>query len=138
MSMYAQIKTQFKNPEALVEALIETSGRWTREQIEVHAEAQHLFGYEGRKRPQKGHIIVRREFVGAAANDLGFELQPDGTYLAHISDFDSSKINEAWRKRLAQNYAYHAIRIPQERAGRRVSRERLENGRQRVTIGGYR
>ena|GEM_PF-6308395 len=37
MSMYCNIKTQFKNRAALIAALMET-GHWTAEQIEVHDE----------------------------------------------------------------------------------------------------
>ena len=60
MSMYCNIKTQFKNRAALIAALMET-GRWTAEQIEVHDEPRHLYGYHGDQREQTAHVIIRRQ-----------------------------------------------------------------------------
>ena len=88
MSEYGSIQTKFKDRQCLVEALMEMG--WTKEEIEVHDEAQHLYGYQGDKRSQKANIIIRRKHVGSASNDLGFEKQKDGTYKAVISEYDSS------------------------------------------------
>ena len=71
MSKYCEVKTEFKNEAALIAAMMEATPKWTREMIEVHQEPQHLIGYTGDTRAQTAHIIVRRQHVQDAANDLG-------------------------------------------------------------------
>ena len=56
-------------------------------QIEVHDQPVALYGYQGDVRPQKAHIVIRRQHVGSGANDVGWERQADGTYRARISEF---------------------------------------------------
>lgn len=137
MSMYCLIETQFRNPEALLCALMET-GQWTAEQIEVHEQAQNLFGYHGDLRPEKANIIIRRKHVGQCSNDIGFQRSEDGTFKAIISEFDKTKYSEHWTNKLKQSYSYHAIRIQQESKGRSVTRTKLPNNNIRVEIKGYR
>lgn len=137
MSRYCEIKTEFKDGSALVDALMET-GEWQKEQIEVYDIPQNLHGYRGDVRKETAHIIIRRKHIGSASNDLGFIKKEDGNYEAIISAYDSRKYGESWINQLRGNYAYHIVRKQQESHGRSVSRERLSNGRQRVTITGYR
>jgi len=137
MSMYCSVQTQFKNQAALVEALMET-GNWKRHQIDVHARPQHLFGYKGDKREQLAHVIISRQYVSGASNDVGFLKNADGSYSAMISQYDSRTYNDVWMKDLKANYAYHAIKLQQEARGRTVTRERMPDGRQRVRVIGYR
>lgn len=137
MSRYCTVKTIFRNSKALINALMET-GKWTTAQIEVHNNPQNLFGYSGDKRSQKAHIIIRRKYVGSASNDLGFIRTDDGNYVSVISEYDSNKYGKIWIGQLTGNYAFHKIRIEQEVYGRRISRERLPNGHQRVVVTGYR
>lgn len=137
MSQYCTIKTQFKNETALVVALMET-GNWERSQIEIHQEPQNLVGFQEDVRDDKAHIIIRRAHVGRNSNDIGFRRTSTGEYEAIISEFDKSKYGEQWNKQLKGNYAFHILKQRQSARGRMVQRERLENGRQRVTIGGYR
>ena len=89
MSAFAKVKTQYKSRDALVAALCRMG--WPREQIEVHDKAQHLYGHMSDRRSQKAEVIIRRQHVAAASNDVGFEQQSDGTWSAHISDYDRSK-----------------------------------------------
>jgi len=135
--MYCKIETQFRNPEALLCALMET-GQWTAEQIEVHSEPQNLFGYHGDLRSEKANIIIRRKHVGQCSNDIGFSKNEDGTFTAIISEFDKTKYSEHWTNKLKQSYAFQAIRLQQEAKGRQVSRTKLPDGKQRVEIKGYR
>jgi len=137
MSLYCQIETAMKNQEALIFALMET-GLWQREQIEIYDEPQHLFGYRGDLRQDKANIIIRRKNVGPSSNDIGFQRNEDGTFKAIISEFDKSKYNQSWIDKLKANYAFQAIRLQQEKKGRQVSRTKLPDGKQRVTIHGYR
>jgi len=88
MSAYASLETQYKDRECLVAAL----GDMGYNDVEVHEDAQSLVGYHGDTRTQKANVIVRRKFVGQAANDIGWELQ-NGSYVQHISQYDSGKHN---------------------------------------------
>lgn len=137
MSLYCRVETQFKNQDALVAALMET-GKWTKNQVHVFADAQNLIGYKGDIRKEVAHVIIRRQNMGSMSNDVGFVKNPDGTYSAIISEYDKSKYNDAWLKQLKGNYAYHAIRLQQAARGRSVSRERMPDGRQRIRVKGYR
>ena len=103
MSEYRSQTTTFKDRECLIEALV-TMG-YAREHIEVHETAQRLYGYHGDLREQKANVIVRRQHVGSAANDIGWEKLSDGTYKQHISDFDSGKHNAKWLAGLKTNYS---------------------------------
>jgi hypothetical protein len=134
--MYCKIETQFKNELALIDALCEQG--WTSAQIEIHQDAQNLFGYHGDVRKEKAHIIIRRKHIGSASNDLGFVRNANGEYEAIISQYDRSRFNDSWVAKLKQSYAFHTIARQQSVRGRTVTRERLANGRQRVVVGGYR
>jgi hypothetical protein len=102
--------------------------------VEVHQTPQPLFGYQGDVRPQKAHIIIRREYVGQAANDLGFERQPDGRYRAWVSGYDVkyNKYDAAWMGRLKQAYGVEKARAEAKKKGYRVSEQKLDDGRIRL------
>ena len=103
MSHFTTVRTQFTDPTALVKALDDAGYK----KVEVHNQAQNLYGYQGDVRAQTAEIIVRRNYVGRASNDLGFKRQNDATFEAIISEYDSRRHNEAWLQRLSQRYAYH-------------------------------
>ena len=46
-----------------------------------------LYGYQGDRRPEAAEIVVRRQLIGPASNDLGFSRTPDG-YVPIISEYD--------------------------------------------------
>jgi hypothetical protein len=85
-----------------VQALVDLG--FDRKVIEVHAEATSLYGYHGDRRPEKANVIIRREHVGSSSNDLGWVRGEDGRFTAIISDFDSSRYNQAWIKKLTGRY----------------------------------
>jgi hypothetical protein len=137
MSHYIECTPGFKDCEALIEALVAVG--FDRGHIETHAEAVPLFGYRGDQRPQQAHIVIRRQHVGQAANDVGWERLPDGTYRAWISEYDGRhRFNPAMQALLKQEYAYHAVARQQRALGRTVQRRLLECGEIEVVIGGYR
>lgn len=133
MSMYCVVQTEFKDQESLIDALCET-GEWTRNQIESHDYPASLYGYLGDARKECANIIIRRAFIGRSSNDIGFIKTSENNYVAIISEFDKNKFNQTWLNKLKQNYAFHVLRRTHEAKGRSVTRERLENGRQRVNI----
>jgi hypothetical protein len=87
MSQFVRCKTVIRDPQCLVAALLKL-GRWAEEQIEVHSAPVPLFGYQGDQRTETAEIIIRRQYVGLASNDLGFKKAIDGTYQAVISEYD--------------------------------------------------
>jgi hypothetical protein len=50
-------------------------------------EALPLYGYQGDRRPETAEIVVRRQHVGGASNDLGFARTEQG-YVPVISEYD--------------------------------------------------
>ena len=137
MSHFVECQTEFRDPQALVAALIECG--FTADQIEIHEQAQPLYGYQGDQREQSAHIIIRRHHVGQAANDVGWEKQLDGTYRAWISEYDSRhRFDQATQNQIKQEYAYQVILRQQRARGRNVTRARLPNGDIEVLVEGYR
>jgi len=137
LSHYVECQTEFRDPQALVAALMECG--FQESQVEVHQEAVTLYGYQGDERPQKAHIVIRRQHVGQAANDVGWERLVDGTYRAWISEYDQRhRFNERMRNRVAQEYAAAVVTRQQRALGRSVVRRQLEGGEIELVVGGYR
>jgi len=104
LSAYQRQNTQFKDEFCLVKALADVG--YT--QVEVHETPQQLVGYHGDMR-QRANIIVRRQFIGGASNDIGFLKNADGFYEAIVSDYDSHKHNKLWMTSLLKAYAAHGL-----------------------------
>jgi len=100
MSKYNRQKSTYNDRDCLVAALNEQG--YT--EVEVHDEAVNLIGYHGDTRPEKANVIVRRNHIGTAANDLGFVKEADGTYSAIVSDYDSRKHGAVWMTGLKKAY----------------------------------
>jgi hypothetical protein len=107
MSEYRTYQTQYKDKECLKAALAEQGYTV----VEDHEVAQQLYDYHGRattytdKAGDKANLIVRRNYVGGAANDLGFKRESDGSYTAIVSAFDRSKHNDKWMTGLKVAYS---------------------------------
>jgi hypothetical protein len=106
MSHYTRLKTRITDPAALQQALADLGFP----EVEVHATAQPLVGFEGSQRAQKAEVIIRRKHVGWLSNDIGFQRSADGTFEAVISEYDRNWYSQAWLNRLLHRYAYHATR----------------------------
>jgi hypothetical protein len=72
----------FKDRRLLVAALADLGY----DRIE-EGEKLSLFGYRGDQRPETAEIVVRRQFVGSASNDLGFARTEQG-YVPVVSEYD--------------------------------------------------
>ena len=131
MSHYSEVQIEFKDGAALVAALHRLGFQG---KVEVHQQAQSLFGYQGDRRQQQAHIIIRRQHAGPGANDLGFEKQADGTYRAWISEYDQKKYNDAWLGKLKQFYGVEKARAEAKKRGYRVSEQKLDDGRVRLVM----
>jgi hypothetical protein len=76
---------------------------------EVCSEAKHLRGYQGDKRSQKANIIIPRDQVGRASNDVGFE-RVDGGFILHASEFDYNWRTGEKIKALKMTYAENKLK----------------------------
>ncbi len=90
---------------------------------EDHKEAQALQGYEGSNRAQKANIIIRRQHVGSASNDVGFVRKADGSYELIISQFDRSgnkKQAQDFLVRMKQIYGKHLALAKAKKLGLKI------------------
>jgi hypothetical protein len=135
MSHYSEVQIEFRDGAALVAALVRLG--INPEGIKVHKESQPLYGYQGDKREQRAHIIIRRQYVQAYANDIGFERLMNGTYRVWISDFDrgtdgQGKYGDAWLGRLKQAYGVEKAKAEARKKGYRVTEQKQDDGRIRL------
>jgi hypothetical protein len=72
----------FKDRRLLLAALAELGYGAVEE-----GEALALYGYQGDRRPETAEIVVRRQHVGPASNDLGFARTERG-YVPIVSEYD--------------------------------------------------
>jgi hypothetical protein len=131
MSHYSEVTIGLTDEGCLLAAL---SRLGFKGKVEVHKEAQALYGYQGDLRAQKAHVIIRRQHVGPAANDLGFERQPDGRYRVWVSDYDVkyNKYDATWMGRLKQAYGVEKAKAEAKKRGYRVTEQKQEDGRIRL------
>lgn len=135
MSKYKRIETQIRNTEALRAALADLGIPF-----EYHDQPKPLIGYEGRERPERANLIVRRQHVGQASNDFGLEWDAASkTYRAHISEYDERQgYGPQLLNRIKQRYAVRqAINLAKAR-GLAVVEQKDEHGVIRLKLAGYR
>jgi hypothetical protein len=137
MSHYVECQPGFKDREALIAALV--AAGFERSQIEAHEQAVPLYGYRGDERPQRAHVVIRRQHVGPAANDVGWERLPDGSYRAWISEYDARhRFDAALQNKIKQEYAVAVLSRQARTLGRTIERRQREDGAIELRIGGYR
>ena len=127
MSKYRVIQAEFKSEPALRQALEDACGEFNI-RYEYHAEGASLYGFQGDLRPERAELIIRRQYVGNMANDLGFARQADGSYAAIISEFDSTSRGQKKLDYITQRYAYHAFVNEAEMQGFSVYEQWLPDG----------
>jgi hypothetical protein len=120
LSHYLNVETQITDAKALYRALQRVTLRGTNkcattDQIEVHKKAAHLFGYHGDQRADVANIIIRRQYVGSASNDIGFVKGKDGRYKAIISQFDKKYYNQKWLEKLFTFYGVERAKMELEK-----------------------
>jgi hypothetical protein len=121
-SEYAKIATKFKDLECLLAALKEVGY----DNVEVHEKAERLVDFQGRQTHytdatgDTANVIVRRKYVGGAANDLGFLKSADGSYAALVSQYDSHRHNEQWFGKLKAKYAEKFVAKEAKRQGMKL------------------
>jgi Protein of unknown function (DUF1257) len=131
MSHFTRLKTQIKDTDSLTRALADV-GFTT---IEVHSTPQPLYGYQGDIRSDAAEVIIRRCYIGALSNDIGFKRRSDGSFEAVISEYDRARYSSQWLDRLTQRYAYHALVAKAPVEGFTIeTEETLEDGTIRVVL----
>lgn len=132
MSHYTQTEIgEITDEECLVKAL-EALGFMGK--IERHDVASFLYGYHGDRRPQKAHVVIRRQHIGSASNDIGFERQANGTYVAHISEYDQRiGYGDKWVKKVKQAYAAEKILKEAKKKGIRTLKTQ-KDGKIRIEL----
>ena len=127
MSAYITLMTPMTDRECLLAALADLG--FGKAKVEVHEEPTNLVGYEARDRTQVANLVIRRQHVGSASNDIGF-LATETGYRALISDFDRGRFGAEWLSRLDASYQTHWT-AKQERIAAE-ERRRLEEERRKL------
>jgi Protein of unknown function (DUF1257) len=127
MSAYLTLLTPMTDQECLLAALVDLG--FDRTKVEVHAAAVQLIGYAGDRRSQTANIVIRRQQIGAASNDVGFLATATG-YQALMSGYDHPRFGAGWITQLSLRYQVHSD-AKKERAAAE-ERRRLEEERQKL------
>lgn len=131
MSHFTRIRTQLRDAEVLVEALAAVGHRT----VEVHDDPQTLYGYRGDARPEKAEVVIRREHVGTASNDIGFARREDGTFEAIISEYDRRRYDAGWLRKLTHSYSHAATLRYAQTHGYEIATDELQrDGTRRLTL----
>ncbi len=104
MSAYLKLLTPMTDQECLLAALADLGFDATK--VEVHTTPVKLVGFEGDRRSQVAHIVIGRQHVGGASNDVGFLASPTGFQLL-VSDFDRARFGTDWLAKLNGRYEAH-------------------------------
>jgi Protein of unknown function (DUF1257) len=103
MSAYKTIKCSFKDKKTLLESL-KSLGYKPVEYEEKH----NLRGYQNDTREEKAEIIVPKEQILRASNDLGFSYdEKEKEFIMLCSDFDN---HQGVSDKVRQSYAVTAIK----------------------------
>jgi hypothetical protein len=127
MSAYKMLLTPMTDQECLLAALADVG--FDSSQVEVHPTPVNLVGYAGDQRAQTASIVIRRQHVGAASNDVGFLASATG-YQAFVSGYDHPRFGTGWLSQLHSRYEAHWS-AKQERLAAE-DRRRVEEERRRV------
>jgi hypothetical protein len=103
---------------------------------EVHDKAKNLEGWHGDQRKQKANIIVKRQNINSAANDVGFLRKADGTFEMIISSFDKhASHGKKFTQELLQLYGKHKTLKQAAQMGYTVRSQSVDNeGRMKIRI----
>ncbi len=127
MSAYLRLMTPMIDRECLLAALADLGFDGTK--VEIHEAPVALVGYQGDGRAQTANVVIRRQHLGAASNDIGFLATPTG-YQAIVSDYDRARFGDGWLAQLVARYEAHR-QVKQERLAAE-ERRRAEEERRRL------
>ena len=128
MSAYTSLETEFNDQDCLIAALADNEDRKYTD-IVVHEKAVPLVGYHGDTRSQVANIIIRRNTIGSASNDIGFVKGEDGKFKAIISDYDSNRHGNKWMTAVKQSYTEKRAVKEMKRQGLVFKSRNVVNGK---------
>jgi len=132
MSKYMRVEVNFKDEDTLRQALRDVcQGRGI--QFE-QGQGLGLYGFRGKARPETADYVIRRNFVGRAANDLGFARKADGTFEAVISQFDSRTEGMKILNEIRQRYTRLQVEKLARARGMRVEEVKDTSGAIRLKL----
>ena len=141
MSHFTTITTEFKDRECLIQALYEIKNPKTQapfRNVHSYDSAIHLKGYRGDTRldsvhasqTQTAEIVIKKENISRASNDIGFKRNAQGIYEAIISEFDRAiGFNTQWLNQLQKIYSEKVIYKKAAQLGATVEKKVLSNGK---------
>jgi len=127
MSAYIKLMTPMTDEQCLVAALTDVG--FDRTKLEIHETQVNLEGYRGDQRDQTAHVVIRKQYVGVASNDIGFLRTATG-YQAIVSAYDRGHYGTNWLSQVNVRYNEH-FAAKQERAAA-AERRRIEEQRKQV------
>lgn len=96
-------------------------------------EALPLFSYRGDRRLETAEIVVRRQHLGSASNDLGFARTPQG-YVPILSEYDQRTLqNGRFLVKLRSAYSEHVVQEVKRRLHGTAHRT-VEGDRVKITV----
>jgi hypothetical protein len=123
MSKYLQFEAETYADRRLLLAALADLGYGTVEQ----GEALPLYGYEGDRRAETAELVVRRQHLGRASNDLGFR-RTSGGFVPVISEYDRrALLGGQLLVRLRTAYSERAVEAVTQRL-RGTTRRTVEGG----------
>lgn len=130
MSAYRETKTKITDQECLVKAL-ESKGY--KPEV-LTGEGRQLVGIGGKVRPEKANVILSREQVGGASNEVGFQKLADGSFKAIISEYDLGRnFSQKKLSDLTQVYAEFKIKKIAKQQGLEFTGTSTNNGTRKIT-----
>jgi hypothetical protein len=138
MSHFTEVEVSFdqKNEKEFVAALEKQFGKGS---VEVHdGEGDALFGWHGDNRAKLNpnsadyappcNIIVRRQHISSASNDIGYKRAENGRYTAYVSDYDKGVFNKANQGLVKQEYGLKVAEKALHKEGWKTKREERAGG----------
>lgn len=134
MSEYLEVRAEYKDRDLLL-AAIEKVSQEMGFRCEVHpGEEQHLFGYLGDMRQDTGEMIIRRNDLDNASNDMAWSRDADGTYKLVISKYDQDirgralSIAQAVDLQYQENFVRRQVSANPAFAGAQIQCHRTDSG----------
>jgi hypothetical protein len=119
MSKFEVSQTTFTDQSHLVGALTEMGFT-----PEVYDNPVHLYGHYGDERPDVAHVVIRRDQIHFASNDVGFVRGEDGIFRAIVSEFDRGFVSNSIGMALDDTWIGRLKKLYQVRKAKQVGMER--------------
>ena len=138
MSKYGATKASIKDVNELIDALGDCG--FSRDKIEYHEKPRNLVDFHGHftkyldgQTYDTAEVIIRRQYIGGLANDIGFKRQTDGTFSMISSAYDRScGYNDTWLKKIEVSYAQRHTVNTAKKQGFKLAGTKIENGKRKL------